>query len=299
MLALFAVACSSSGPACTPGVAFGPPQTIFSFADERITESSGVAASSFDANVLFTHNDSGDGARFYAIGARGQTLAQFTVAGARAWDWEDMAAGRAADGTPVLYFADIGDNADPPNRDEVIVYEVAEPRLPATRTTLPLRARYRLRYAGAPHDAEALLVDPEGRRGFGIVMKRHSGRSDVYVTPGAPSKTQTTTLRHVGRVDLEELGSGSGFGLQLLVTGGAVSPDGEHLVLRTYHEAFEWPLESFDLEDAFEHDPVRVGLGLQRQGEAITYARDGDAVIVTSEGELSDVARIPRFIRTC
>lgn len=86
--------------------------------DPRITESSGVAAG---PGVLWTHNDSGDSARFFALDRRCRTLATYSVVGARATDWEDMARGAGA-----LWFGDIGDNAS--TRSGVVVYRVPEPR---------------------------------------------------------------------------------------------------------------------------------------------------------------------------
>ena len=91
--------------------------------DERLTESSGVAVG---RDVLWTHNDSGDSARFFALDRRCRTVGTFTVAGATATDWEDMARGAGA-----LWFGDIGDNAS--TRAEIAVWRVPEPRTRGTR----------------------------------------------------------------------------------------------------------------------------------------------------------------------
>jgi hypothetical protein len=62
--------------------------------DDRITESSGLVLSSRTDRVLFTHNDSGDDARFFAVDDRCRTLAMYVLSGVAATDWEDMAVGR-------------------------------------------------------------------------------------------------------------------------------------------------------------------------------------------------------------
>ncbi|MGV3721407.1 MAG: hypothetical protein ACO1SX_10910, partial [Actinomycetota bacterium] len=85
-------------------------QLLCRFQDAAINESSGLAASSRSNEYFFTHNDSGDDARFFAVDRRGRTLATFRVAGADNEDWEDMARGRDAAGRPVLLLGDIGDN---------------------------------------------------------------------------------------------------------------------------------------------------------------------------------------------
>ncbi|MGH2757994.1 MAG: hypothetical protein ACRDKJ_00355, partial [Actinomycetota bacterium] len=117
--------------------AYGRARLLFNLQDETIGESSGVASYSRSSAVLFTHNDSGDGPRFFAIGKRGETLATYVVLGAVSADWEDMARGPGGDGEPALYFGDIGDNFR--SRPFVTVYEVPEPTLAPEPLPVPVR----------------------------------------------------------------------------------------------------------------------------------------------------------------
>src|SRR5512132_998555 len=128
--------------------------------DPRIQESSGLALSRRHPEVLWTHNDSGDGPRLYAVGSDGRTLATLTLAGVEARDWEALAAGRDDRGRPALFVGDIGDNQS--LWPSITVYRVAEPAQ-LRDATVPVR-RYRLRFADGPRDAEALLVDPRSNR---------------------------------------------------------------------------------------------------------------------------------------
>ena len=61
----------------------------------QINEASGLAASRLHPGVLYTHNDSGDRARIFAVDSEsGETLAEYDVARPGAnHDWEDMAVG--------------------------------------------------------------------------------------------------------------------------------------------------------------------------------------------------------------
>ena len=68
--------------------------------DGRIHEASGLAASRRHAGVVYTHNDSGDGPRVFALSAAdGALLGEYEVRGrpgaaaVEAHDWEDMAVG--------------------------------------------------------------------------------------------------------------------------------------------------------------------------------------------------------------
>ena len=75
-------------------------------------EISGVVASLAHDGVYYVHNDSGDSARFFAVDVTGKALATFTVSGATAVDWEDLARGPCPTtaGTCV-FLGDIGDNS--------------------------------------------------------------------------------------------------------------------------------------------------------------------------------------------
>lgn len=269
---------------------------LFRFADERIDESSGVAVSA-DAQTVFTHNDSGDTARFFAVDLRGCTLATYRLTGPGgddAVDWEDAA--RAGD---TLYFADTGDNGR--RRAQVDVYAVPVPEVPPTgpgaclpsadRTTPS--TRYRLRYPDGPHDVETLLVDPADCRLY-LVTKEPDGRSAVYATssPARPagsapssgsapsagsgdqpplSPSADNELTKVAEVDfpvsptlpgIGQLGKPDDVLLQLagrfLATGGDIAPDRSRVVIRTYSDAWEWNLgPTADLAETLSRAPDR------------------------------------------
>src|SRR3990170_1446604 len=154
MAAAVAVTTVLVGPVATTTAVDVPGDTAFTHAtvdrtirDDRITESSGLAASRKYRGVLYTHNDSGDGPRIFAIGPHGHTRAVLSLSGAGARDWEDIAAGP----NRTLWCADIGDNAE--TREDVQVYRVREPdRL---RSQSVDWTRYYLDYPDGRHDAEA------------------------------------------------------------------------------------------------------------------------------------------------
>jgi hypothetical protein len=234
--------------------------------DPRIQESSGMALGRRHPEVLWTHNDSGDDARLFAVGPDGRTLATLTLAGVEARDWEGMAAGRDDRGRPALFVGDIGDNNGV--WSEVAVYRVGEPaRL--RDATVPA-VRYRLRYADGPHDAEALLVDPRRNRLY-VATKGLAG-GGLYRAPARLAADRVNVLQRVARVPP-------------VVTDGAFAPGGRGFVLRDYQGAF-----------AYTAPGRRVGafeLPLQFQGESITVSADGRSVLAGSEGPDSEVWRVP------
>ena len=235
-------------------------------------ELSGLALSRTQANVLWTHNDSGDSARVFAIDAAGKLLAQLAVPGAENVDWEDIAVGPAGD----LYAADIGDNLA--KRASVVVYRVPEPKV--TGAAAPAQTgpatRYELRYPDGARDAEALLVDP--RTGaLTIVSKSFGGTAGVY-TAAKPSATGPTTLTRTGTLSL---------GIGEAVTAGDVSADGRTVALRTYDRAFVWsktPKASVAATLRRRSCSPAVSLLNEGQGEALALSRHGTSFFTVPEG---------------
>jgi hypothetical protein len=241
---------------------YGPGHVLCSFADPRINESSGIVAST-RTDLLFTHNDSGDEPRFFAVDRTGRTRATYVLRGVQARDWEDIS--RGPDDT--LWLGDIGDNNGIRDRG-LLVHRVPEP---AGRASATLTATsYRLRYEDGPRDAEALIVS--GGRVL-VVEKTLRSRSGVYETSG--------TLRAGGPVNvLHRVAEAQ----VPVVTGGDLSPDGRKLVLRNYAAAYEWDVLGDDLAAAFARPPERIELPRDDQGEGITYGPDGRSLITSSEG---------------
>jgi hypothetical protein len=241
---------------------------LFTFADSQINESSGLGTSSFGDGIVYTHNDSGDTARFFAVNSSGATVAVYTLKGATAHDWEDMETGTDASGKPVLYFGDIGDNSA--KRTEIDVYQVPEPRGPSANVPW---VRYRFTYPDGPHNAETLMVDPRSHRIF-IASKSAVGNGRLYE---APAVLSTTAINKLVAVVPERI-------VPMLTTSGDISPDGKLMVLLTYFSAY-W---SLGVNGELHEFPVTE----QRQDEAIAFTRDGKSVLVGSEGMHSGVYRI-------
>jgi hypothetical protein len=187
-------------------------------------------------------------------------------------------------GQSYLYVADIGDNDA--ERAEVIVYRVAEPAIrPADaasnrknpRRTEPAAA-IRLKYPDGAHDAETLLVHPLTGDLY-IVTKTLGATTGLYKL-AAPFSTETrSTLVRLGTVGAPGLVGG-------LITGGDISPDGRRVVLCDYMDAYEWSLPGgagTGFDEVWKQPVSSTGLGLRRQGEAVCYRLDGQAILATSE----------------
>lgn len=240
-------------------------EVAFTIGDPRITESSGLTASRSHPGVVYTHNDSGDAARVFAVGPDGRVLATLRLAGVVARDWEAIAAGRDERGQPALFVGDIGDNRG--TWPSVAVYRISEPAT-LRNATVPAR-RFRLRYPDGPRNAEALLVDPRSNRLF--VASKDALGGGLYEAPAELRGDRVNLLRRVASAPP-------------VITDGAFSPDGRSFVLRGYLDAYVYTASGKQID--------RFSLPAQEQGESITYTRDGRDVLVGSEGADSPVWRV-------
>ena len=288
------VALPAAGAAGAARVAGATSRPEFRFADSRIDEASGIGVGIASPGVVYVQNDSGDSARFFAIDAStGATLAAYSVPGAQNVDWEDLAVARDARGVPSVWLADIGDNDAV--RQEVRIYRVDEPIVDRDRDGLQLTTAepsvWRLRYPNGPADAEALAVAPGGA-GY-VVTKSLFGESAVYAVPVTADPTRVQSLRRVAAIRFSMTGTPGGPSAigQLTATGAAISADGRVLAVRTYTDAYLWPVSSGDISTALHGSPVRLALPEQRQGEGV--AVQGSTLLVDSEGVGSAVYAVP------
>ena len=74
-----------------------------------------------------------------------------------------------------------------------------------------------------------------------------------------------------------------------VVTGGSISPDGRRVALCDYFQGYEivLPASSRDFDDIWRQRMTGFDLGKRKQGEAIAYRLDGNALLATSEGKQS------------
>jgi hypothetical protein len=253
---------------------------------EAATELSGLVRSRSQPRVLWTHNDSGDRARVFAVAPGGRLLADVAVSGAEAVDWEDIALGPAPGGGDALFVADIGDNDA--KRPEVVVYRVPEPRLQGGGPAVSAPAtRLALRYPDGAHDAEALLVDRRSGA-LTIVTKSFGGDAGVYVA-AAPSAVATTVLRRRGGLSL---------GVGEAVTAGDVSADGRTIALRTYGHALVWQRHAGEsIAAALRGRPcvAQADLAGEGQGEALALTADGRAFYTVPEGPHPQIRRYAKI----
>ncbi|MGE0001185.1 MAG: hypothetical protein AB7F50_02625 [Fimbriimonadaceae bacterium] len=233
-----------------------------------VNESSGIAASNHSPGVFYTHNDSGDGPRFFRFLKDGSVNATFTLT-AGALDWEDMESA-VVGGARYLYFGDIGDNARV--RSKVTVYRCEEP-LASMGSGALATTKYDFRYPDAPHNCEGMFVAPDGA--IWLVTKE-SGPSKVF--RGVPDASGTVTLEEKGSISINTGGLGG-----QLVTGASLSHDARIVVVRTYTGVRAYSATA-GLDGWWASPAENVGNLIEIQGEAVCFSLDDGALLTSSEG---------------
>jgi hypothetical protein len=235
-----------------------------------IPESSGVVESPARPGVFWTHNDSDGRARIFAVDGEGSLRGTVRVTGARNRDWEDLAAGPCGGGH-CLYIADVGDNLE--RRTDPAIYRVPEPS-PGDDATLPAD-RFPVRFPHGPRDVEAIYLLP-GERLF-LVTKGRNHRVEVYRVPAPLDRPrEPLELERIQR--LTRISPA----LPRHVTGGASTPQGDLVALRTYETLTLYrPDDDGRLEEV---SGSRVNLRHLRepQGEAVAFL-PGNRIVLTSE----------------
>ncbi len=253
-----------------PVLCGGPPRVRITgrVASPGAVELSGLVLSRTRRGVLWSLNDSGNRPALLGFTTAGRSVGEVTVAGAQNTDWEEIATGRRG----TLLVGDIGDNLA--QRPSIAVLKVPEPG--AGAGAIAPTARYELRYADGPRDAETLLFDPSDGS-LVIVSKSFGPPGGIYVAR-RPSSRAVTTLRRTGTLMLDDGEA---------VTAGSVSADGRTIVLRTYDRAFAWrrrPGEAVDAALRRRPCVIDVSLLAEVQGEALALTADGRAFYTVPEG---------------
>lgn len=233
------------------------------FEEPAINESSGLVKSRRLNGVFWTHNDSGDRPRIFAVTREGRSIGLVEVLNARNVDWEDI----AIDDVGFLYLCDIGNNRN--RRTDLVVYRVPEVD-PKRIRTATVAARFPFRYPGLRSpDAEACFF----ANGAIYILTKEHGADETFLYRldlSRPERDQIVTF--VGKTEIDGR-----------VTAADLSPDGARLAVLTYTSIHLFQqTEGADPDLAGEHRRFSLIFG---QAEAIAW--DGSDLIVTNEaGEI-------------
>ena len=258
--------------------------------DAELVEASGLVVSRRDGDVLWTHNDSGDTPRLFALLRDGTPLGTWSL-DVPLGDWEDLAWATDDDsGEPLLFIGNTGNNSGALDKLEVYVLDEPEVDLGAepedhavdSFRTLTLRLPEAL-------NIDSLLVDPV-TGDLLLFSDAESGRTVILRKPAPHLDGDDVTLEEVA-----ELAFGEGvLDGDTLVTGADISPLGDRVVLRTRDEAWLWPRDGeATVADTLAAEPCAVPLPVQPLGESVAFDIVDGGLLTISEGDAQPVIRVP------
>lgn len=126
-----------------------------------VPESSGMAYEA-QGQRLFHINDSGDGAFVYTTNLRGEEAQKWAYDSKKPKDVEDLAIGpcEVASRSQCLFVADMGDNSQKRSFITLTLLELKD--FSGTEKPIEPYRVLKLEYPDRAHDAESLVVDPQG-----------------------------------------------------------------------------------------------------------------------------------------
>jgi hypothetical protein len=277
-----------------PEFHYDPPKVNGRIKSPDIEESSGIAASRCQNNVLWTHNDSDDGPFIFALNDSGESLGTWKVTGAQNIDWEDIATYKDKGGKCYIYIGEIGDNKL--KRNEHAIYWFTEPIINRSNSTSsrkdPIETEpakiVRFKYPDFNQDAETLMVHPKTGDIY-VVTKRITGPAGVYCLRESSGSADLVKLEKIADLSVPAIPNG-------FLTGGDISPDGRRVIICDYMQAYEYtlPETATNFDDIWQQKAEPIELGQRKGGESVCYNVDGTSIFATSEGKRSPVIEVKR-----
>ncbi|HEA68210.1 MAG TPA: hypothetical protein ENI07_15530 [Desulfobacterales bacterium] len=247
---------------------------------DQIIESSGLVKSRKYPGVYWTHNDSGNSARIFAITKIGKIIKPKWFKGkykgieiikATNIDWEDI----ATDGEDNLVIGDFGNNWSA--RQDLRLYVIKEPN-PYETLKAGILKKINFKYPDQTEypskkrvfDAEALFV----KNGRYYILTKHRGNK----------KTKLYVLDTIDYSRVNELKLIGAFNVGGAVTGANLSDDGRRLAVLTYNSVWLFETDK-DTDDYFKGRIYRFKFKPQKQFESISFNQD-ELIISNEDSEL-------------
>jgi len=272
VLMILVISCHSRTPTQNATYAFMPPKRLAELSHAKLSELSGLVASHKHPGMLWTHNDSGNGAEVFLVDTT-LNLKLTCILPAYNRDWEDIAVGPGPDpAKSYVYVGDIGDN------DAIYplkyIYRFEEPDLTANKIAkITSLDTITFRLADGKKDSEALMIDPKTKSLY-VVSKREKPVY-VYELPFPQSTTDTLVAKKKISLPITQTVSAS------------ISPKGDEILMKNYEHIYYWKAKPGEtIEKALARIPNEVDYDPEPQGEAITWAANGSGFYTISERTL-------------
>ncbi|MEM9160392.1 MAG: hypothetical protein AAGB46_15205, partial [Verrucomicrobiota bacterium] len=272
-----------SGP--MPAAERDPLKFYASFDAPIISESSGFVKSRAFEDLYWTHNDSGDAARIFAVNRNGQIhqpdwfqgdYQGIAIGNATNIDWEDI----AIDGDNNLYIGAFGNNGNA--RRDLAIYVVPEPNY---KHALGARALKTIPVAYPDQDS---FPPARSERNFDCEALFYANEK-LYMLSKNRGDNQTKLYRLDSEVpnEVNVLTLIDSYDVQGQVTGADSTPDGSKIAVLTYNAI--WLFEKPEDSDNYLDGDVSVKWIGAGQCEGICFDDDETLIITNEQAKLYEV----------
>jgi len=240
-----------------------------------LEEASGLAVSSTNPTIFWSHNDSGWPNWLFPVPSNGENYGHIPLSGAGARDWEDICIGPGTkEGVNYLYVGDIGDNQLQYNF--IVIYRIPEPDVSNLSTISSISfdindlERFEFEYPDELVNAESLMIDPWSKNLY--IISKSGFRSIIYEAQAPFDQTKRTKLKKVA---------------QFPFTGAVaadISRDGKHIAIKTLSNIYYWNRNVGEsLLHAFAKQPRLLPYIQEPQGESFGWTPDASGYFTLSE----------------
>lgn len=244
-------------------------QKRYAIENQNISESSGLACSTRDKQILWTHNDSGHMPIIYAMDNKGKDIGTFHLDGLEAIDWEDMDAFQYQ-GNHYLLIADSGDNYRMLLGHRISI--IKEPKLTTkqtTRSAISPEWSFLYRFEdGQSYDVESVAVDIQREKI--ILLSKRNKPTLMFELPLMPADIDLVQVAK--KIDkLPDIINPSALD---------ISSDGHWMSINTYRRIHRFYREHVKKGWHYEHSLKYKKLF---QPEAMCLSKNNKKYYVTSE----------------
>jgi len=247
------------------------PTKLAELKGKTLGEVSGLAASINNPEMLWAHNDSGNGAEIFLIDQNLNIILTCTLTGVENRDWEDITVGPGPEpGKQYVYVADIGDN-DAKHKFKFI-YRFEEPTITQESKEIKISSFDKITFqlSDTKKDTESLFINPKTKDLY-VVSKREDPVY-VYELKYPYSTTEELTANKILSLPFSK------------IVAADVSPDGNEILMKNYDKIFYWKSHAPTSINAMLKQPAEeIPYEVEPQGESIAWARDGSGFFTLSE----------------
>ena len=260
-------------------VSYLPPKKLAELDNREIIESSGLAPSRRQADVFWTHNDSGDKPRLFALDIHGQHLGTLKVDVKKAHDWEDIASFEMK-GTPYLLIADVGKSR---KKDAALkLHLIVEPDpYDIPRRIHPVKT-VSFRFDGGRPDCESMAFDTLQQKVL-LATKSDGFVSRIFELDWPQDQSSKKLLaRLVETIDVP------------MAVAMDISTESRYAIVLSYGGARLFPRnKSESWRETFSRSGIPVRMPTRRQGESICFGSHDLTLYLTSEKLPTPLFQVP------